>query len=205
MCKLDLIFPGLLVCMIAAGCGNRDGTRVAAPPVSLETDEDELRELKSIPHVPAQGARATNRTPFFVEARANNLTQFPCTRCHEEPFAESLPPEIQRRTMHLDIVSNHAPGEIMNCITCHNPDDMDTLRLGNADPVAMDHAYRLCSVCHFEQARDWAGGAHGKRLAGWLGKRVIMNCASCHDPHEPQFDIRWPAATPRIPRKVEMP
>jgi hypothetical protein len=32
---------------------------------------------------------------------------------------------------------------------------------------------------------------------------VIMNCTGCHDPHQPGFDVRWPAATPSIPRKAD--
>ena len=36
------------------------------------------------------------------------------------------------------------------------------------------------------------GGAHGKRLSYWAGQRVVTNCASCHNPHSPRFEKRWP-------------
>ena len=106
------------------------------------------------------------------------------------------------REAHPGLMLAHAPAENMDCRTCHDPDNLDQLRLGNDEPVSFDHAYLVCASCHFEQARDWAGGAHGKRLAGWRGERVVSNCTSCHDPHRPGFEQRWPAKTPRIPRKA---
>ena len=39
---------------------------------------------------------------------------------------------------------------------------------------------------------DWAGGAHGKRLAGWAPPRVSKTCVECHNPHQPQWDKRAP-------------
>jgi hypothetical protein len=65
--------------------------------------------------------------------------------------------------------------------------------------VALDHAYRLCAECHSPQVTAWAAGAHGKRLDGWRGRRVVMGCAECHDPHRPSLEQRIPFRSPTLP------
>ena len=86
------------------------------------------------------------------------------------------------------------------CSTCHAPDNVELLTLKSGDRATLDHAYRLCAQCHFSQAEAWAGGAHGKRLDGWQGRRVVMGCADCHDPHKPAFEPRIPFRAPQIER-----
>jgi hypothetical protein len=86
------------------------------------------------------------------------------------------------------------------CSTCHAPDNVEFLALKSDDRVTLDHAYRLCAQCHFSQAEAWAGGAHGKRLDGWQGRRVVMGCADCHDPHKPALEPRIPFRAPQIER-----
>jgi hypothetical protein len=58
----------------------------------------------------------------------------------------------------------------------------------------------LCAQCHFSQAAAWAGGGHGKRLDGWQGRRVVMGCADCHDPHKPGLEPRVPFRAPQLQR-----
>ncbi len=86
------------------------------------------------------------------------------------------------------------------CATCHSPTDVEFLALGSGERATLDHTYRLCAQCHFSQAASWAGGAHGKRLDGWQGRRVLMGCADCHDPHRPAVESRIPFRAPRIER-----
>jgi hypothetical protein len=87
------------------------------------------------------------------------------------------------------------------CSTCHSPDAVDMLALRNAARVPLDHSYQLCSQCHFAQTEEWAGGGHGKRLDGWQGRRVVMGCTDCHDPHRPQTVARIPFRGPTIHRE----
>ena len=54
-------------------------------------------------------------------------------------------------------------------------------------------------VCHFTETDAWAAGGHGKRLDGWRGRRVVMGCADCHDPHDPAPRPRTPFAGPHLP------
>jgi formate-dependent nitrite reductase cytochrome c552 subunit len=101
--------------------------------------------------------------------------------------------------MHTDIVLKHAQGSTMDCRSCHDEKDARQLKLMDGTPVSFDAAYRVCAQCHFQQHRDWANGAHGKRLNQWQGERVVLSCTGCHNPHSPAFDKRFPKARPTLP------
>jgi hypothetical protein len=92
----------------------------------------------------------------------------------------------------------------MGCATCHAA-DAAALRLLGGEPVGFDHAYRLCAQCHSRQVADWAGGAHGKRVGGWVPPRVVYGCPECHDPHRPALGPRRPARPPRLSDEVRRP
>lgn len=122
-----------------------------------------------------------------------------CSSCH---FGTG---EVGGRTgqdaegVHRNIEPVHPDQAGAQCRTCHAPTDPARLRLEGGGEVGLDHAYRLCAQCHFQQVDSWAFGAHGKRLVGWRGRRVVMNCADCHDPHRPATEIRMPMAGPTLP------
>ncbi|WDE96241.1 hypothetical protein PQO03_11035 [Lentisphaera profundi] len=137
---------------------------------------------------------------FYVADRTSKIGQFACSNCHQDELPDRQQQNERSALMHLDIKMQHANQAVMDCRTCHNAKNMDSLRLNNGDEVSFNHAYKLCSQCHFEQERDWAGGAHGKRLHSWYGKRVVMNCTECHNPHSPSFTQRHPKGRPTIPR-----
>lgn len=191
---------GLASLGVAAGCAPESPTTEAAPPRAFETDASEPVALKTIDAVPVEGASETVSL-FFVATRAEHLTQYPCSYCHDDVAGSPAPLDGDARTMHADIELKHAAAHVMDCFTCHHEDNLDALRLNDGSPVGFDHSYRMCTQCHFEQGRDWVGGAHGKRVGGWQGKRVVTNCTGCHDPHAPAFDQRWPRKFPRIPRR----
>jgi hypothetical protein len=77
---------------------------------------------------------------------------------------------------------------------------VELLVLENGKRATLDENYRLCADCHFAQVDAWAHGAHGKRLDGWQGRRVVMGCADCHDPHQPALERRIPFRAPQIER-----
>ena len=190
---------------LLAGCGS-DAPEPSLPPPetvarTMESDETELRALKTIPHVPVQGITGPNGTAFFVKERHPSIGQFPCSACHAgiDPIQRSPAASPAHRRMHVDIQLKHAPADSMDCTTCHAPGDPGQLQKLNGDPVSIDHAYQVCTQCHFEQTRDWAGGAHGKRLGGWRGKRVVNSCTECHNPHSPGFEQRLPDPGPLFP------
>lgn len=142
--------------------------------------------------------------PFSVATRLDKLTQFPCSQCHTLPLDKmkgALPDSLRRahwtiRQLHpVDVALHrvHAGDEVLRCVTCHNADNLDVLTSLTGREIAFDHSYQLCAQCHAQQHKDWLGGAHGKRLSGWLMPRVVQNCTGCHDPHQPRWPKRWPA------------
>lgn len=128
---------------------------------------------------------------FRVLARKQAIERYKCSSCHgQKPVLvnQALP------LTHGNVVINHGQGErALSCIDCHHPEDRDFLEDKKGRKIDFDHSYRLCGQCHFRQKRDWLGGAHGKRVSNWAGDRVIYNCATCHDPHSPRFEKRFPA------------
>ena len=191
----------ILIVAVSGGCKQEmtDST-VNGMPASLEYDQVELLHLKTIETVLVKEDEQLDRSNFHVSARTKAITQFPCSSCHSAPLTETPRGEVDTRSAHTDIQLRHAGESVMTCQTCHNYQRVETLHLLNEGSIDFNHSYQLCIQCHFQQGKDWAGGAHGKRLAGWKGKRVVMNCTDCHDPHSPAFDKRWPHQFPRIPR-----
>lgn len=181
---------------LLSGCGDAD-REVPPPPASLETGEV-ARQLQGVAWVVVEEFSGPGQTPFAVHTREGAMVQYPCSTCHEQALAKVSQDATERRWAHRDIQPTHP--QRSNCQTCHNYDNLQTLKLEDGSTVGFDQAYRLCARCHFEQARDWAGGAHGKRLGGWRGARVVMNCTDCHNPHAPAFAPRMPMAGPRVPR-----
>ena len=171
-----------------------------------------LAEIESVP-VDLQGEA------FRVATRAGDLVtppvQAPCSQCHdpEKPGRITMPPGVplDARGAHWQVTTAHGSAPLA-CASCHAPEDPARLRvptvvaaLSEDDPSeavwALEHSYRVCGTCHFSQLRDWAGGAHGKRLAGWGGPRVVAPCTACHDPHAPGLPVRLPATTSPPPER----
>ncbi len=154
--------------------------------------------------VEAVPARAT--TPFLVLSRESQLTKAPCSGCHSVPLAVMRWDGADGRTRaHWSIELAHAPDAVMQCATCHAVDGGAALTLLGGQPVDFDHAYQTCAQCHAAQEADWSGGAHGKRVGGWVPPRVVYNCTECHDPHRPALAYRWPASAGRLPDEVTDP
>jgi hypothetical protein len=128
--------------------------------------------------------------PFWVESRRKSIKRFKCSGCHT---AKS--PQVTGAAAMAHGVIRIEHGEQkgrLGCFTCHKEKERDYLITEKGRKVAFEHSYQLCGYCHFRQKKDWIGGAHGKRVANWTGKRVIRNCTSCHNPHSPRFAKRWP-------------
>ena len=134
--------------------------------------------------IPYQGGR------FWTETRKDKMERFKCSQCHNnKPVLIAKAAEVA----HGDIRLNHgSPEKPLSCFTCHNKEERDFLVTEAGTKIDMDHSYQMCGQCHFRQKKDWVGGAHGKRLSYWAGQRVVKNCASCHNPHSPRFEKRWP-------------
>jgi len=128
-----------------------------------------------------------------------DLVQYPCTSCH---LGRTVAMKDKRiGDAHQNIQPRHPALLGAVCSTCHSPDAVDSLALRTRERVGLDNSYPLCAQCHFKQADDWAAGAHGKRLDGWQGRRVVMGCPDCHDPHRPAPLPRIPFRAPTLSRR----
>ncbi len=131
-----------------------------------------------------------------LRSSATGLRQYPCATCHQGTRVTVRPDEPR----HDNIRPEHPRFAEGACATCHVSSSVERLALAGGETATLDHAYRLCAQCHFSQARDWAAGAHGKRLVAWGARRVVMSCTECHDPHRPGLEPRLPFPGPRIRR-----
>jgi len=136
--------------------------------------------------------------PTSLRATATVLGQYPCTSCHFGRRVEMSDQRIGDAHQNIQPVHPDRAGAV--CSNCHAAENVETLALKTGERPSLDRAYQLCAQCHFSQADSWAGGAHGKRLDGWQGRRVLMSCTDCHDPHQPATRTRLPFRAPQIER-----
>ncbi len=130
--------------------------------------------------------------------RARSVSQYPCTSCH---FGRTVVMTDQRiGDAHQNIQPVHPEQTGAVCSTCHSEENVELLALKRGEQATLTQSYRLCAQCHFQQVGTWAGGGHGKRLDGWQGRRVLMGCGDCHDPHKPAIELRIPFPAPRLER-----
>lgn len=127
---------------------------------------------------------------FLIPERKSEITSFKCSECHRKPLLEIKGKEYKKA--HWDIKILHANAEIMNCVTCHNGNDMDNLKSLTGSKIDFNLSYKLCSQCHNNQFEDWKGGAHGKNIGGWSLPRAANTCVNCHNPHNPKIASKWP-------------
>lgn len=186
-----------------AACGHDDGHApghgVAAIIADAQTpfDSEGLSSRSFAPSRPTSPVAMNPLPPgvaaFEVLARTPQLKQAPCAGCHTksiEVLVRSRPANEPRA--HWAVSLAHASDAVMTCATCHDGAAPGQLRLLGGTPLTLDHAYLVCAQCHSTQARDWAGGAHGKQVGGWAPPRVSYSCTECHNPHRPALTTRWP-------------
>lgn len=127
---------------------------------------------------------------FSILSRKDKITSFACSECHTKP----LPEKLDSKKAHWNIQMHHADENTMNCRTCHDTSNPDSLLSLTGRKIDFEKSYLVCSQCHQKQKKDWSGGAHGKRIGGWAPPRVSQTCVGCHNPHAPGFEPRWPAS-----------
>ena len=173
---------------------NGDQSGVTQTYKNATAPYDEATKVGIVPVLPADIVQVSRRYQggfFWTETRKDKIERFKCSQCHKnQPVSVPRAAEMA----HGEILLKHG-GQVkqMSCYTCHKKDERDFLVTETEIKVDMDHSYQMCGQCHFRQHKDWVGGAHGKRVSYWTGNRVVKNCVSCHNPHSPRFEKRWPA------------
>ena len=128
---------------------------------------------------------------FLIPDRKGKIKLYACIECHTKPLKQMQSKDLKKA--HWNIKIKHADVNTMNCITCHDGNNMDDLHSLTGAKIDFNKSYKLCSQCHTKQFKDWKGGAHGKRIGGWAPPRASLTCVNCHNPHNPAFSSKWPA------------
>jgi hypothetical protein len=186
---MSRVQPGALATVAAAPVVNWTGPGGTPFEVEIRTSDPSSANSRRFGTITLRNSART-RTP--------DLGQYPCTSCHQ---AKRMVLRDERiGDAHQNIQPVHPAQTGAACSTCHAADNVELLALRSGERATLDHTYRLCAQCHYKQAESWAGGAHGKRLDGWQGRRVVMGCADCHDPHKPAIESRVPFSAPQLER-----
>lgn len=121
---------------------------------------------------------------------------FPCSRCHNNKQSYK---DNQRQKVHKIILAEGHSEKNYSCISCHDRDDFDQLRLFNGRKVDLANSSKLCGQCHSTNYKLWKTGLHGKVTGSWNGQKKITPCATCHDPHRPSYKSKKPEPPPVPP------
>lgn len=120
-----------------------------------------------------------------------------CSTCHsiKEPnFQNRATADLDE--FHQDLTYNHGA---LTCLSCHNPNNYDTLRLADGSTLLYRNVMTLCGQCHGPQLRDYNQGVHGGMTGYWdrtRGPQYRNGCIDCHDPHAPAFPLMRPTFKP---------
>lgn len=195
-----LLVVGLLA-MLAVSVAALDRTRLVAPSDHTLASAAAARESRSKDHhypvIVRQPAEAP-RVDLGVTDTSGNSVTAACVTCH----APGTP--NQQNRIASDLKEFHqglsfAHGQV-SCLSCHNANDYDSLRLADGTSIAYSDVMTLCAQCHGPQTRDYKHGAHGGMTGHWdlsRGPRERNNCVDCHDPHAPAFPKMNPTFKPR--------
>jgi hypothetical protein len=201
-----LVALGILLGTVAAQAPNPDGgpsasaqpaapthrpLRAPLPPMDALPEPTAPEVFRGIPDAPA----------YTVVPRKPELPLHPCSMCHNDrpldtkprTFVVAPPPD---GAPHAGVL-RHGGGRFW-CLDCHMGKDREWLRTLDGAKLDFDESPVLCGQCHSARYRDWAFGAHGKRVAGWTGERQLYACTHCHDPHVPQIPHRDAGPPPPV-------
>lgn len=179
-----------LAVLVLAGCSKEPDHTYSEP---LEQGDYDRQEL--IAEYRAQAVEMEGYSHVYVAGPETERKD--CVRCHKPgmgPYRDEALPA--GRDAHWDVALHHA-GD-MECFSCHKKEDPSKLVSVVDKDATLETAYLHCGSCHKNQLASWLGGAHGKRVTGWNGVRIIKNCTVCHNPHAPARGTTLPVAQPTI-------
>lgn len=130
--------------------------------------------------------------------RDGNPVMVRCNNCHDTQKTNMLTEDASTlKDFHQHMSFQH---NSLKCVSCHNPDDHETLRLADSTTVPFSNVIQLCAQCHGPQYRDFKNGSHGGMTGYWdlsRGERQRNNCVDCHDPHHPSYPKVMPVFPPK--------
>lgn len=166
-----------------------------APGAIASTSATNIPTLHKVTIRPASPAPRVNtgRTNYLGQAATVG-----CATCHTttKPNLETYS-SAELDEFHQGLKFNHGN---LACLSCHNAQNYDTLRLATGKPVEFANVMTLCAQCHGTAMRDYERGSHGGMNGYWdltKGPRTRNNCVNCHDPHSPKYPQAMPVFAPR--------
>lgn len=166
-----------------------DATEEEGVTVKLFADPQYEIETLGVPSMP------TVQTDVITHSGAT--AEVACATCHT-----TRTPAPTRNTEDLDefhqgLVMKHGD---LSCLSCHNSDNYDTLKLADGTEVGFENVMQLCAQCHGPQSRDYHNGSHGGMNGYWdlsRGPRQRNACTVCHDAHAPAYPQLMPVFPPK--------
>lgn len=178
---------GLALAWMQRDRGDRPGRAFADIPFGDELHPVTIRTPDCSPWIDS-GRRDEHGNPVMVS----------CATCHDtrEPDARKFSAE-ELTEFHRGLDYHHGS---LTCLSCHNADDYNTLRLADGRSIEFNQSMMLCAQCHGPQHRDYQNGMHGGMTGHWdlrLGPRERLHCTDCHDPHHPKYPEVMPVFPPK--------
>jgi hypothetical protein len=121
-----------------------------------------------------------------------------CATCHDTrkpDFATNDAALLDE--FHMGMKYQHGA---QTCMSCHHPEDYNSLRLADGRSLDFTQSMQLCAQCHGPQYRDYQNGSHGGMTGYWdlkQGPRERNHCIDCHDPHHPKYPQLMPVFPPK--------
>lgn len=163
--------------------------------VTLQSEAQYGVETLGLPTTPTVLTDAISHTGGAVEVA--------CATCHttREPSPTRSTEDLDE--FHQGLVMQHGD---LSCLSCHNEENYDTLKLADGTDVGFENVMQLCAQCHGPQSRDYRNGSHGGMNGYWdlsKGPRQRNACTVCHDAHAPAYPQLMPVFPPKdiIPPK----
>ncbi|WP_144998434.1 cytochrome c3 family protein [Polystyrenella longa] len=133
----------------------------------------------------------------LVDDNGNPVTAT-CGTCHtkRKPNPETKSAS-ELKEFHGNLKMAHGN---LNCLSCHNAENYDSLKLANGAKVEFKNVMKLCGQCHGPQMKDYENDVHGGMNGFWdrtRGPQKKNNCIDCHHPHTPQFPHMVPTFKPK--------
>ena len=120
----------------------------------------------------------------------------PCSNCHQWVVSNPQPRKLNNPHNNFELQHGlHGKGGFW-CFTCHDVKNNGSVEDTGRRNGRLQPRLRRVWPVPYQQARDWANGAHGKRVGNWQGKRQVLNCTACHYQHRPTIKPREPLPGP---------
>lgn len=168
------------------------------------TEDEEVQLAKAVRKsyaITIVGEPSTPTVLADLSGHGKEPTEVSCTTCHTTREADLNTRSADKLDVfHQGLEMQHGG---LSCLSCHNSDNYDTLRLADSTAVPFEQTMQLCAQCHGPQHRDFQRGSHGGMTGYWdleQGPRTRNACIVCHDPHAPAYPQLMPVFPPKMPK-----